>query len=122
MADPPSSEELKNAILVAGLKSSLRWSRILWQCRPLKPTTGAIAIYCHLGSTANAARLDRCSPNPHPQKGTCATATTGEGLHYFDVAGKVVATTLQERLQVLAQHKNSHSHNVAFERREAAVT
>lgn len=59
---------------------------------------------------------------PIPKKGTCATVTTGEGLHYFDVAGKVVGTTLPERLQVLAPRKNSQSHNVAFKRREAAVT
>ena len=111
MADPPSSEELENAISKLRTGKAAGQSEILPEM--VKAACGNADFFNHLLELATIVWNEQQVPQdwvdavliPIPKKGDLCNCDNWRGIALLDVVGKVVATILQERLQVLAEQE-----------------
>ena len=108
MADPPSSEELENAISKLRTGKAAGQSGILHEM--VKTACGNADFFNHLLELATIVWNEQQVPQdwvdavqiPIPKNGDLCNCDNWRGIALLDVVGKVVATILQERLQMLA--------------------
>ena len=111
MADPPSSEELENAISKLRTGKAAGQSGILPEM--VKAACGNADFFNHLLELATIVWNEQQVPQdwvdavliPIPKKGDLCNCDNWRGIALLDVVGKLVATILQERLQVLAEQE-----------------
>ena len=111
MAEPPSSEELVNAISKLRTGKAAGQSGILPEM--LKAACGNADFFNHLLELATIVWNEQQVPQdwvdavliPIPKKGDLCNCDNWKGIALLDVVGKVVATILQERLQALAEQE-----------------
>ena len=111
MADPPTSEELENAISKLRNGKAAGQSGILPEM--VKAACGNVDFFDHLLELATTIWNEQQVPQdwvdavliPIPKKGDLCNCDNWRGIALLDVVGKVVATILQERLQVLAEQE-----------------
>ena len=111
MADPPSSEELENAMSKLCTGKVAGQSGILPEM--VKMTCGNADFFNHLLELATIVWNEQQVPQdwidavliPIPKKGDLCNCDNSRGIALLDVVGKVVATILQKRLQVSAEQE-----------------
>ena len=116
MADPPSSEELENAMSKLCTGKVAGQSGILPEM--VKTACGNADFFNHLLELATIVWNEQQVPQdwidavliPIHKKGDVCNCDNWRGIALLDVVGKVVATILQERLQVSAEQELPESH------------